>query len=427
MNAFRVAGWMGWAALLAFASNARPVGGLQTGDEFVLLREGPGQGLQGTPAVAFGKTLYLAAWREGWHGKGGSARIHAARITPTGDVLDPMGIAVGLSPTGVQERPRVAWGSGVFLIVWQDFRNGKDYDTVAARVTEDGTLLDPEPIMVAGGPRNQVLPDAASDGESFLVVWQGLVGEETGYRGFAAAVAADGTVSSPVETGMTPQPRVAWNGAHFLAAGGGTGSWQGNVQTVRLAADGRPQGKPGLAIRGTKPAAFSLSPVPAQGWLVVCHRSQPDPWGWGGPGAMRAVLMNADGLPVNEDGVKEPAGVQERLPGWLDFGKAKRPGAAWPWGASASAFDGRHSVVVWQRHHLCGEKFTDFENCDLIAARVDGYRSLDPSGIPVAATASDETEPALASSTDGRLLLVYEKRRSATNVQVVGRMLRSDE
>jgi hypothetical protein len=412
--------------LAAFPQAGQAVEGIQCGAEFPLLAEGPGKGWQGTPAVAYGQGVYMAAWREGWQGKGGAARIYATRITPEGKVLDPRAIPVAPAPAGVQERPRIAFGGGVFLVAWEDFRNGKDYDIFAARLRPDGTVVDREPLAVASGPRNQVLPDVASDGKNFLVVWQGLTGEETAFRGFAAAIAADGKVSSAVVTGMSPQPKVAWNGAHYLAASGGAGFWQGTVQAIRLTVEGRPEGKPVPVISGTKAAVFSIAAVPAKGWLVVSHRSPPDPWGWGGPGAMRAVLVNPDGQPENRDGIKEPAGIQERLPGWLDLGKAETAGATWPWGESAIAFDGRQSVVVWQRHHLCGEKMTEFENCDLMAARVDGYQSRDAAGVPVAAGPREERRPALASAGDGRLLLLYEQRQADGRVILVGRCLHTE-
>jgi len=411
---------LAWAAPLPAAL---PADGITAGEEFALLPEGPGKGLQATPAAAFGQGLYLAVWREGWHGKGGAARLHAVRLSAEGKRLDGKGLEVAPAQAGVQERPRVAFGGGVFLVVWQDFRNGKDYDILAARISPEGKVLDREPLAVAAGPRNQVLADVAGDGQGFLVVWQGLQGEETDFRGFAAAVSAEGQVGRPVETGMTPQPKVAWNGSQYLAVGGGAGFWAGKVQAVLLDAGGAPRGKPVDVMGGTKAAVFAISGVPGKGWLVVSHRSPPDPWGWGGPGAMRATLVNAEGRPENTDAAKEPSGLQERLPGWLDMGKAKAKGDTWPWGESASAFDGKRSVVVWQRHHLCGEKMTNFENCDLIAARLDGYKSLDVSGVPVAASAAEEKQPALASDGAGRLLLVYEKQQGDGRVSVMGRVL----
>ena len=122
-----------------------------------------------------------------------------------------------IAPTspGQQERPRVAFGGGVFLVAWQDF-NGNDCDAPAARVSADGRVLNERPIAVAVGPRTQALPDVASDGRNFLVVWQGLVGEETSYRGFATLVAAGGRIAETVDTGATPPAKVAWNGKNYL-------------------------------------------------------------------------------------------------------------------------------------------------------------------------------------------------------------------
>lgn len=394
--------------------------GIEVGDEFFLLADGPGKGIQATPDAAFGDGAYLAVWREGWHGKGGKARVHAARVSAEGKVLDPQGIEVAPCKDGIQEHPRVAFAAGVFLVVWQDFRNGKDCDVLAARVSKEGKVLDAEPIAVAAAPRTQALPAVASDGKGFLVVWQGMVGEETAYRGFAAPVSADGKVGATVETGATPQPKLAWNGRNYLVACGGAGFWSGEVRGVLLGADGKPAGKPTAVLGGTKTAVFSLSAVPDKGWLVVSHRSPPDPWGWGGPGAMRAAFVNAEGKvenPVKEDYPKA------RLPNWLDMGREKKPGATWPWGQSASAWAGKHSLAVWQRHHLGGEKMTNFENCDLIAARVDGFKPLDEAGVPIAASEAEETRPALASDGAGRVLCVYEKGIPGAGSRTAGRML----
>jgi hypothetical protein len=254
-------------------------------------------------------------------------------------------------------------------------------------------------------------------------VWQGLPpGEETAYRGYAAPVGADGRVGARVETGATPQPKVAWGGECYLAAYGSK-----TVFTVMLSPEGKPLNATrwgNRTIRSTKTAAFCVSAAGGKGWLVVGHRSPPDPWGWGGPGAMRAAFVNADGKLENQDAVKEPAGVAARLPGWLDFGRGKKPGSTWPWGQSASAWAGEHSLVVWQRHHLAGEKMTNFRNCDLIGARVYGFRSLDEAGVAIAASEAEETRPALASDGAAGLLCVYEKRVAGAAPRIAGRVVR---
>ena len=134
---------------------------IQVGSEFRLLADGPGEGIQRTPHVAFGGGVFVIVWQEGWHGEDGRSRIYAARVTPEGKVLDPGGIQVAAAKTGVQEHPRVAFGGGVFLVVWQDLRNGKDADVLAARLSPEGKLLDAEPIPLAAGPGMQALPDVA--------------------------------------------------------------------------------------------------------------------------------------------------------------------------------------------------------------------------------------------------------------------------
>jgi len=398
--------------------------GITVGEEQVLLEDGPGKGLQATPAVAFGKNVYLAVWREGWHGEGGKARIYASRIGKDGKPLDSKEIEIAPSEKGVQTQPRVAFGGGVFLIVWQDLRNGKDYDIFAARVSPEGKVLDAQPISVAVAPRTQALPDVSSDGKSFVVVWQGLKGNETKYRGYAACVGADGRVSPPVETaGGTPQPRIAWGGEHYLVAFG-----DGILASLRLGPAGKPldpklnpKRNPwdGQLVRHCKQPLPSIAGSSGTGWLVVAHRSAPDYWGWGGPGAMRCYLVGPDGK--RDPGIKiEPSGVRTQS-NWLDIGLSKKAGATWPMGESAVAWDGKQFVVVWQRHHI--EKQVMFTNCDLIASRVDGFKPLDPDGVAVATSAEEEKKPALASDGAGKLLCVYERYGKDGRVQICARAL----
>jgi hypothetical protein len=60
---------------------------------------------------------YLAAWIDG---RGG---VYAARVSPAGAVLDPMGIRVA-GATGHVTSPALACGGGVCLVVWQQQEGG---------------------------------------------------------------------------------------------------------------------------------------------------------------------------------------------------------------------------------------------------------------------------------------------------------------
>lgn len=381
--------------------------GITAGEEVLLLADGPGQGAQATPAVAFGNDVYVAVWREGWNGKGGNARVYAARIDKSGKVFDPKGIIVAACKDGFQEAPRVAAGGGTFLVVWQDFRNGKDLDVLGARISPDGKVLDAEPIKIAAGPRTQALPDVASDGSSFLVAWQGLEGDAATYSGYAAPVAADGKVGAAVKNGACPQVRIAWSGKAYLAIYGST-----EIHCQVLAPDGKPQGQ-GQRMMNCKSAAFCVAGAPEKGWLVIGQRSPPDPWGWGGPGAMRCAVVTPDGK-IDNPTAKEPSGNWDKLQNWLDVGGRNR--TTWPWGESASAWDGKQYIAVWPRHRITGEKKSNFTNCDLIASRVEGWKPLDPDGIPVVASGAEERAPGLASAGPGNLLLVYEKSEKGKTV-----------
>jgi hypothetical protein len=143
---------------------------------------------------------------------------------------------------GLRDNPRVASDGKDFLIVWEDLANGKDpstgstgslqagsgqgWDVCGARVSGDGKLLEAKPLTLAGGDpaspgglppspaataeqaaaagHNQARPDVAFSGGSYLVVFQGFIGE--GCPGFGPAghfvhqfrVTSDGKATAPV-------------------------------------------------------------------------------------------------------------------------------------------------------------------------------------------------------------------------------------
>ena len=92
-------------------------------------------------------------------------------------MLDPEGILVAGGP-GNQSRPRVAFDGRNFVVVWEDMRNGKSYEVYAARVSPEGKVLDaggvPLPAVKGPPPFDRQMPAVASfgDGRS-LVLWCG--------------------------------------------------------------------------------------------------------------------------------------------------------------------------------------------------------------------------------------------------------------
>jgi hypothetical protein len=142
--------------------------------ETVIVMPTPGDArAQLNPAVAYdGKGIYLVVWQQGRnYYQSQSADILAARVDTQGRVLDRQPIVV-CKAAASQEQPQVAYAGGRFLIVWHDFRNGRDWDVYAARVTPGGQVQEPDGFRVAGGPQNQAGPVVAPAGDSFLLVWQ---------------------------------------------------------------------------------------------------------------------------------------------------------------------------------------------------------------------------------------------------------------
>jgi hypothetical protein len=147
------------------------------------------------PAAAYdGKETYLIVWQQGRkYFEGDDAKILAARISSTGELLDEQPIAIAKSQ-GSQECPKVVFAGGLFFIVWQDFRNGRDWDVYGARVSPEGRVLDASGIELAAAAHDQALPVVAPSDDGFLVAWQdrrdgGL------YEIYTTLVSAKGTVT----------------------------------------------------------------------------------------------------------------------------------------------------------------------------------------------------------------------------------------
>ena len=130
------------------------------------------------PAIAYGDGVYLVVWKSG-HLAPGDLRdgvkyqgdIVGCRLDSSGRLLDKQPVVI-CAAKDLQERPRVAYGGGVFLVVWQDLRNGKDWDVYAARITPQGRLLDTDGFVVSNARHSQALPEVSWDGQNFQVVWQ---------------------------------------------------------------------------------------------------------------------------------------------------------------------------------------------------------------------------------------------------------------
>jgi hypothetical protein len=175
---------------------------------------------QGNPDIVFNGTNYFVVWHREITGP--LADIYGAHVATDGTVLDPDGIVIsGVSDT--QEYPAVAFDGTNYLVVWQDERAGKWYDIYGARVGTDGGVLDPDGIVISDAGWSQKYPDVAFDGSNYLVVWydkrEGLTNDIYGAR-----LSTDGSVLEssgiPISTAADHQtgPAVAFDGLDYLVA-----------------------------------------------------------------------------------------------------------------------------------------------------------------------------------------------------------------
>jgi phosphoribosylformylglycinamidine (FGAM) synthase PurS component len=172
------------------------------------------------PAIAFDGTNYLVTWMD--DRSGSTYDIYAARVTPAGTVLDPSGILVSAA-ADYQMYPAVAFDGANFLVTWMDYRGGTAYDIYAARVTPGGSVLDPAGIPVSTAANDQSYPAVAFDSTDFLVTW---TDERSDWQGdiYAARVTPQGTVLDPSGIPVSTAPDVQWypdvafDGANFFVA-----------------------------------------------------------------------------------------------------------------------------------------------------------------------------------------------------------------
>ncbi|MGA1795578.1 MAG: two-component regulator propeller domain-containing protein [bacterium] len=268
------------------------------------------------PAMAMGENgQYLVAWEDESrinrqrktdiyarfveHPAGASGEIFSLKINnwvaQGGDVGDEH-----------QLLPRVAWNGEYYMVVWQDIADaspsvGYNHSRVYGMRISPGGNLHPEEVGFnlfdedfrsdPNQNRNQLLPDIASDGNDFLVVWQDdrFVDTDRGYDIYGMRINSNGEaldlpfkeVGICTADGHQVRPRVAWDpqGNQYLI------SWldipfelapedmlahrlsvpfprTGNVRVVRMDPNGRLlDGSPGSneKYEGTQPVGVSLT------------------------------------------------------------------------------------------------------------------------------------------------------------------------
>jgi hypothetical protein len=341
-------------------------------------------------AVAAGRSAWLVAWSR--PGLGGDDLV-GLRVAPSGEPLDEEPFVIS-AVSGDEQSPAVAFDGERWLVVWQDHRAGPLMNVYAARVAEDGTVLDPAGIAICTREDHQRSPAVAFVDGVFVVVWADRRAS-TNWDVYGARVATDGGVLDPGGFRVTSTSGHQITPAIAAGPGVALAVWQdsflnASIQAARIT----PAGGVGAAFP-VSTAAFLLA-APAVGFdgasFVVTWQDEPallEP-------DVRAARVTPDGVLLDPAGLAVASGpLGQRSP--------------------AVTFDARHAVIAW----ASGASGS---------AAVEGRR-LDGAGAPVddppfaIASGAVGRSIALAGDGQGRVLVVHDALDGLGGVTLRGRVL----
>lgn len=171
-------------------------------------------GIQENADIAAGAGLALIVWQDR---RGSDLDIFASRVSESGALLDPAGIAI-CTAAGDQTEPAVAWNGRDFLVVWSDKRSSGAQHIYGTRVRATGEVIDPQGLLLSGTANVQAYPRVAASDLSWFVVWQ--ESRTASFDIYSCVVTPDGGTSVPLgvatRTDNELYPDVAWNGYNYV-------------------------------------------------------------------------------------------------------------------------------------------------------------------------------------------------------------------
>lgn len=120
-----------------------------------------------SPAVAWNGEDFLVVWRAR---RVSGTDLLARRISPRGDFSDSAPWTLSAA-AGEQSYPAIAWNGELFLVVWEDTRNGPTTSLYGARISANGKVLDPAGFRIARSSRPQTSPSVVWTGSAFYLLW----------------------------------------------------------------------------------------------------------------------------------------------------------------------------------------------------------------------------------------------------------------
>jgi len=222
------------------------------------------------PAVGFDGTNYLVVWGDE---RAGMPDIYGARVDTAGEVIDTSGIAISTADNE-QYFPALAFDGTNYLVVWNDYRSGEYYDIYGTRVTTTGNVLEPQGIAISTADFDQRYPRVAYDGTNYLVVFNDDRDGDWFTDIYGARVTATGkvldTLGIAISTADLDQsdPAVAFFGNYAVVWTDYRNEWDGDIYGARVTPDGEVLDPDGIELINQPEARYSPDIVIGSGSQV---------------------------------------------------------------------------------------------------------------------------------------------------------------
>ncbi len=313
------------------------------------------------PAIAFNGSEHLVAWSDVVF-QTSSADTFATRVTPAGVAVEGRRI-LSFAPNA-ETSPVVASSASGFLVAWNDWRPAGHIDLYATRLSGNGSVLDPNGIVVQTSV-SSTPPAVASDGTDYLVAWN------ASWFGLQARRVTAAGVQDPVVGVVSGEPdsefAMASNGTDYLVAftdvNGGN-----DILGLRLDATGALVGSP---IPVCQAAASQYGPAVASNgtdYLVawVDHRN-------GASADIYATRVSAAGVVMDANGIAVATATADQM-------------------APSVASNGTDYLVAWQDRRTATSD-------DVYASRMTSVGAVvDATGLAVSTATGDQLAPSVTSN-----------------------------
>lgn len=270
---------------------------------------------QDAPLLSFGIDRHLQVWAET---RRDGVVLRATHLERDGTVIDANGIDVGRLEQ-FPDPAAVAFDGTNHLVVWAG-PTDEGSRVHALRIAADGTVLDPQPIVIPEVPDSDPrarAPRVAFDGTSYLIVWR-LVESFAGagwssLRG--ARIAPDGTLLDPDGFAIAPgsewylddpEVDVVAHGSGFLVVNSGSVDDTPRLTLRRLAADGRPLDSAEIDVPTYDRTATRLRLISDGSKALLAWRAYAF-----GDARMYAVRIGLDGRPLDDCPIVVEQGVPD--------------------------------------------------------------------------------------------------------------------